>query len=403
MATRTAVFHHPRPSLSLGASMLGFAAVFALRLIVEDPAEPIMFLLAIPIGVIASDRGLRAGMIAATVAAALVGVWDVVSDPHLTPIGYGARWATFFATGFSIGELTRRQRVAEERGSRWFEYSADLNCIADLNGNFVRVNRAFQEVLGYTVSDLVNTPYLAFVHPDDQEATAAESARLAASPTETIDFENRYRAADGTYRWLQWSASSSPEEKVIYATARDVTEAKRMEDELRELAQNDPLTGLLNRRHFEIEATKALDFVRRYGSGAALFLMDVDRFKEINDTLGHKAGDRVLIAIADAIGGGRSTDLCGRLGGDEFVVLLPGVGTKQAAVLAEDLLGRIKGISLDVNGKQLTVKTSIGVATASSSYDKTLDELLALADEAMYEAKRGGGSGYAIATSEAVG
>ncbi len=102
---------------------------------------------------------------------------------------------------------------------------------------------------------------------------------------------------------------------MVYASARDVTQTKELEAELRDLAQTDPLTGLFNRRAFQTEAQRQLDFLRRYGPGGALFLFDVDEFKAINDSLGHQAGDEALKKVALTIKARtRATDICGRLG-----------------------------------------------------------------------------------------
>lgn len=132
---------------------------------------------------------------------------------------------------------TRTQELSqsEEELDQFFSMSLDLLCIADLEGRFTRVNPAWQEVLGWTAADLTASPYLNLVHPDDTASTARESAKLADGGL-TVNFENRYRCKDGTYRWFSWKAAGNHDRGLIYATARDVTDEKRAARELQQYA-----------------------------------------------------------------------------------------------------------------------------------------------------------------------
>ena len=123
---------------------------------------------------------------------------------------------------------------AESELERFFALSLDMLCVASFDGYFTRVNPAFERVLGYTSEELLREPFLSLVHPDDRAATTTELASIA-SGAQTISFENRYRRRDGTYRWLQWTSIADVEHRVVYAVARDVTDAKRVEAELRTL------------------------------------------------------------------------------------------------------------------------------------------------------------------------
>ena len=138
--------------------------------------------------------------------------------------------------------------VAEAERNRLFELSLDLLCTAGLDGFFRRVNPAFERLLGYSEEELTSRPFVDFVHPDDREATLAEVEKLAGGAV-TIDFENRYRCADGSYRWLAWRAMPVPEEGLIFAVARDVSAQKDIEHERARLlkvleAQNERLRKL---------------------------------------------------------------------------------------------------------------------------------------------------------------
>jgi PAS domain S-box-containing protein len=127
--------------------------------------------------------------------------------------------------GAQIGQFMERKRAEEELNS-FFNLSLDLMCVAGFDGYFKRLNPVWERTLGYTREELIARPYLDFVHPDDRSPTTIEADRLSVGNQVTA-FENRYRHKDGTYRWFEWAAVSSPREQVIYAAARDVTERKQ--------------------------------------------------------------------------------------------------------------------------------------------------------------------------------
>jgi PAS domain S-box-containing protein len=131
--------------------------------------------------------------------------------------------------------LAERMRLEEER-NRFFTLSPDMFCIAGMDGYFKEVNPAAQKILGYTAEELTSKPFIDFVHPDDREATIKEASRLAEGGR-TIYFENRYRAKDGSYRWMLWSSAPVLEEQLIYAVARDITEHKKTEQRIVELGE----------------------------------------------------------------------------------------------------------------------------------------------------------------------
>ncbi len=140
------------------------------------------------------------------------------------------------AIGTQIGQFIERRR-AEEELDRFFALSLDLLCIADFDGRFKRLNPSWERVLGYTVAQLCAVPYSEFVHPDDQAATLAEAAKIAAGER-LLKYENRYRAADGTYRWISWTAAPYVDEETIYAVARDVTDQKNATEQLAAYARD---------------------------------------------------------------------------------------------------------------------------------------------------------------------
>jgi len=140
-----------------------------------------------------------------------------------------------YATGGISTDISDRKRAETER-DRFFNLSPDLLCVAGFDGYFKRINPAFSKVLGYSEAELKSRPFVDFVHPDDRAATLAEAQKVARGQ-ETVQFENRYRCRDGSYRWLSWSSIPYPEEEILYATARDITDAKLAEDRLRRSQQ----------------------------------------------------------------------------------------------------------------------------------------------------------------------
>jgi diguanylate cyclase (GGDEF)-like protein/PAS domain S-box-containing protein len=391
------------PSSTLAATAIAtFGGIFAFRLFTDDAAEPVMFLMVVPISLLAAEYGLTGGVVGAGVASALLVAWNLIGNPDLSTFGYSSRFLVFFLTGLTVGFLSSSRKQIETESSRWFEQSADLNCVADFGGNLVRVNRAFEKTLGYSARDILNRPYAEFVHPDDHEKTIAIAGLLVEGQEELVGFENRYRTADGTYRSLRWTAASDPTRKLIYATALDVTETKELEDRLRDLAQTDALTGIFNRRYFEEESRRQLEFVQRYGAGAALFVFDIDDFKRINDSLGHSAGDEALKKVAASMASRvRKTDICARIGGDEFAILFPGVRRQQAEILALALLDSIRSQRIGSSNGSNGITSSIGIAMFDPTRAVGLEVLIAAADEAMYVAKRRGGDSFEL--SEGLG
>lgn len=160
--------------------------------------------------------------------------------------------------------------------------------------------------------------------------------------------------------------------------------------ELVRLATTDPLTGVANRRAFRERATHELRRIERYGGGACLMMMDLDHFKQVNDSYGHDAGDAVLCEVAKRIAGQlRETDVFGRLGGEEFAILATDTTMELGASIAERLLTSMRAAPIIWNGLEITVTTSIGM-TAMNQGDGSIDAALARADQALYSSKHGG-------------
>lgn len=369
----------PVPPLAIAAAL--FAAVTAWRFTAADPAAGVGFLYVIPVALVAVRFGLRGGLAAAATSTGLV-MWWAVSTDALGFTGYATRAVTFVAVAAVVGWQVERRRALEGEADRWFSLSNDMCVVASLEGYFTRVNDAWTDKLGYSEEELRARPFVEFVHPDDVERTNAEAAALADPDHMTVRFENRYRAKDGSWHWLQWASRSDG--RHIYAAARDVTEQKRLEADLRKLARTDELTGLANRRVWADRFAEEVRRARRSGDPLSVAMIDLDGFKQLNDGEGHAAGDRLLKAVAAKWSREvRETDLLARLGGDEFGLLLPDCGTADGMGIVD----RMRAAMPD--GQTF----SAGVATWDGA--ELFVDVIKRADEGLYEDKKGKGASRA--------
>jgi PAS domain S-box-containing protein len=223
-----------RRQYTLAAAAVLFAVVFVLRLVVDDPDHVVTLLYALPIALVALELGVAWGLAAAVLALGLYGLWELAWSEHVAAVlDYLTRGAAFLVVGGLVGLLADRLGAVSAESSRFWELSNELLGTAGFDGYFKRVNPAWERTLGWTAEEICSRPFVEFVHPADRERTAAEAAGLATG-VETLHFENRYRCKDGTYRTLRWSATGDAEEELIYAVARDETEHKRAETEMRE-------------------------------------------------------------------------------------------------------------------------------------------------------------------------
>ncbi len=205
--------------------------------------------------------------------------------------------------------------------------------------------------------------------------------------------ELRLRKLDGTvfWGWCSLVPVELADQSVLLLSVTDISERKRMEEELRSLATTDVLTGLANRRHLLDLAAAELERARRYSRRLALLVLDIDHFKQINDTHGHATGDRVIQAMAQACRDSvRDIDLAGRVGGEEFAIFLPETGAQGAQDLAERLRELVALMKVSAND-DTTVRFTVSIGVAVMRTERsTLDDLFTEADGALYQAKREG-------------
>jgi diguanylate cyclase (GGDEF)-like protein/PAS domain S-box-containing protein len=260
------------------------------------------------------------------------------------------------------------------------------------DGHWVRMNHALLEITGYSAEELLGKTLKEVTHPDDLTVDSNQVRELLAGEIRSYQVEKRYFHADGHIisAMLSVSLVRDQEGRPLHYVSQiqDITERKLLEQRLRHLADHDPLTGLRNRRLFERDLRLQVGRCRRYGEQAALLVLDLDGFKQVNDVYGHTIGDELLKTIASALERRlRGTDLVARLGGDEFAVLLAHTDWEAARTVAEDLKLVISDCAVTVAGKRINPAASIGVARID--VNAVSDEaVLVEADRAMYAAKQ---------------
>jgi diguanylate cyclase (GGDEF)-like protein/PAS domain S-box-containing protein len=280
----------------------------------------------------------------------------------------------------------------------------------DEAGSVGFANTAAHDLLGASEGELRGRSIHELVHGGDSgpHAHDADECPVLLAVTHGVVQhmeDDVFWRADGSSFPVNYTSSPVMEGEELRGavlTFNDVTERKRFEAQLQYLADHDPITGLYNRRRFEQELARHLAYDARYGTGGAVLVLDIDNFKDINDTLGHKAGDEVITRVARTIRERiRETDTFARLGGDEFVILLPEAGIEQAQSVARTIVDTVRMHPISVAGQQIQVTTSIGVTTFGNR-EVDGDALLVEADLAMYDAKAAGRDRFALYTPATV-
>lgn len=288
----------------------------------------------------------------------------------------------------NLQDITKLKQAENDR-QRIFEVSLDMLCVFGFDGYFKELNPAWSRTLGWSVEELKEKSWLDIAIPEDRNNSSDISERLLHGES-IIGFENRCLCKDGSFKWLAWSSYPDLQQQQVFSTVRDITNRKRMEAELLQLATTDPLTGASNRRHFIEQATIELQRSRRYGSQMAILMLDIDHFKMINDNHGHSVGDEVLKRIVDCCHQElRTTDIFGRIGGEEFAAILVETDKNAARKTCERLTEQIAKLKIRTAQNSVSVTASLGF-TMHLADDLSIDSLLKRADDALYQAKNAG-------------
>ena len=284
---------------------------------------------------------------------------------------------------------------ANERFRSAFEDAPVGIALTTLEGDVLRANRAFAGIVGYDSEEVVGRSLESLSHPDDAGVGRNERRLVSAGTSDGYELEKRLMHADGREVWAHVHVScvrdSGGRPLYLIAQVQDVTEQRQMRERLAHAAIHDPLTGLPNRVLFLDRLTMALSRAARHGSRVAVAFLDVDRFKLVNDGLGHAAGDELLRAVAERLAEAvRDEDTVARFGGDEFTILWETLeDDDEAVVVAHRVLDSLKR-PFELDGSPVYVTASIGVTVTDGQSPAAT--VLRDADAAMYMAKEAGRS-----------
>ena len=303
-----------------------------------------------------------------------------------------------YAVG-QVEDITERRlaeaalRVREERFRLAFDNARTGMMFLSVDGGLRRANQAMFLLLGFTDQELLGRDVQSLACVAEQASIRTGIMDLVKGEISIYQAEHCFQHADGHEVWGLLSGSVMQDEDgrphYLVFQVEDVTARRHAEIQLAHQVLHDDLTGLPNRPLLADHLTAACARAERAGTHVAVLFLDLDDFKEVNDSLGHVTGDQVLIEVADRLRSClRETDTAARLGGDEFVVVCEGLGDPDEAVLVADRIDRALAIPLTASGTRIHVTASVGIATAGGATHP--EDLLRDADTAMYEAKSNG-------------
>ncbi|WP_042149591.1 bifunctional diguanylate cyclase/phosphodiesterase [Paucisalibacillus sp. EB02] len=321
----------------------------------------------------------------------------------LTPIIVNGETVGIYAICKDITEQIKIQHKYTESKNKFeiiAENSGDLITMLDQHGKITYVSPSYRDVLHVDPIEYVGRDFYHNVHPDDITALI-ESFEQSKSTGKA--WVAQFRQKHQKMGWIWSELRGSPvynHEKVfkqMVVLSRDISLRKNYEDKLKYFAYHDTLTGIPNRRYFNIKLKQALDAYESTGEKFAIIIMDLDHFKSINDTFGHDIGDKAISEFSLRVGKKiRSIDTLARLGGDEFVLLLRGVETKEQVIKVADSIIDAVQEPWKIDDAKFVTTTSIGISLLNKDKPNTFESLYKNADQALYEAKNSGGNQYAI-------
>lgn len=416
-----------RPSLRTGAPALLLFLASTVAIFAQD-SMPFLFLVFPPLIVVLFVMGLEGAVFAAFAATAVAG-WS-------TAHGHGPIWlirggspelhiavlqiflAMIVAVAMPVGALLderyRAERSAQESESIYkilIQNAEDMIVLCTLDGARRFVSPAVLSITGWTDGEFEALGYLGAVHEEDREfAQGIIDSLIVGEARQT--FRHRLLCKDGNSRWVESSVrgfTDSESDRIAgyVATVRDISLHVESEDvwteenaalasqneQLSDLALKDELTGISNRRAFNLFLDYEFERHARSGTPLALLMIDVDHFKKYNDTLGHPAGDACLRQLGQTFESRvmRSNDRVARIGGEEFAAILTQTDEAGARKVAHALLDAVNGLAIEHPGSPLgRVSVSIGVASLLPRHGTGSAVLIEHADHALYESKRSG-------------
>jgi diguanylate cyclase (GGDEF)-like protein/PAS domain S-box-containing protein len=288
-----------------------------------------------------------------------------------------------------------------ERFRSAFDHAAIGMAIVSSEGRWLQVNRSLCALLGYSARELMNTDFLTITHPDDLGTALSSIKELLKGKIPSHQMEKRYIHKEGHEVWVLWNVSLARDAYTgaahLIFQIQDITDRKRAEERLLHDAFHDALTGLPNRALFMDHLGLAIARGKRNAEQKfAVLYLDLDRFKIINDSLGHMIGDQLLVGIARRLEQClRPGDTIARLGGDEFTVLIEDITDDSDTIYVAERIQSELTVPFNLSGREVFTTVSIGIAPGSSNYERA-EDILRDADTAMYRAKTMGKARHEI-------
>ncbi len=313
-------------------------------------------------------------------------------------------WDTLILDISDRKESEIKLRRSEERYRLLAENMNDLVCLHRLDGRYLFVSPSCQPLLGFQPDEMCDQKPTVFFHPEERDRIDRE-IRAAIVNHQPSPIVHRMRQKSGNYIWFETLAKAILDDYgqpiQLQTNSRDITERIQVQNQLQHEALHDSLTGLANRNLLMERLELAINRAKRFENYQfAILFLDLDRFKVINDSLGHLVGDQLLVTVAQTLQNSlRSTDLAVRLGGDEFVILLDGVKDIKEVVKATERIFSELRVPWMIDGREVYTTASIGIVLGNSYYNQAA-HLLRDADIAMYQAKQRGKSRYEIFNAE---
>jgi diguanylate cyclase (GGDEF)-like protein/PAS domain S-box-containing protein len=305
-----------------------------------------------------------------------------------------------------MDEASHRASQTSRRFQLAFESGVSGMALVSPSGQFLQVNGALSEITGYSEQELLSRSFQSITHPDDLPADVSQHQALLEGATELYECEKRYVHRAGHDVWVRLGVTAVRKEDgsidYLISQTHDVTARKHFEEELAHRALHDPLTDLPNRALLFDRLSHALARLRRQPGGLAVLFVDLDRFKLVNDGMGHGAGDAVLLeASARLSQAARAGDTVARFGGDEFTILCEDTNEDEARLVAQRVIDAFTRPFVHEDG-DFHLSASVGICVTSDPAEKP-DALLRDADIALYTAKQRGRGRFEMFDQEAAG